>query len=351
VSGTSDGGSIIAGYTYSFGAGQADVYLLKTDFEGNEQWSRAYGGPGWEYGFAVSQTRDEGYVLAGYTTSYGAGSKDVYLLKTDSQGNESWSKTFGGPGLDVGRSVVETRDGDYVVAGSTESFGVPESDVYVIKTDSQGNELWSKTFGGSGPDVGQSVIETNDGGYVVVGASGSFDSGNQDVYLLKISPSGQQLWAKALNPGVYDWGKAVRETSDGGYIIVGDTTGPSLASGELLDFFLIKTDTQGHETWTTIFGRSDFYDHGNSVYETSDGGYIAVGTAKSGSGNNDVYLVKVDAGGSVVWKDALGSRGSDWGSAVYVTKDGDYVIAGHTSSHGAGTFDVWLVKVAGVESE
>lgn len=356
VSETSDGGFIIAGYTYSFGAGKADMYLIKTDAEGNEEWSKAFGGPGWEYGSSVSQTLDEGYIVTGYTSSYGTGSKDVYLIKTDAEGNEEWSKTFGGPGLDVGRSVVQTSDGDYIIAGYTESFGAGEDDVYLIKTDTEGNEVWSKTFGGPSSEMGNSVCETSDGGHIVAGATGSYGSGNQDVYLIKVDSEGNEMWSKTFGHGsdpiAYDWGNSVHETSDGGYIIIGNNnaaTNP--ARGQLMDFYVIKTDSKGNETWTTTLGRGRFYDYGNSVCETSNGGYVVAGTTKSVKDNNDVYLAKVDSEGNVMWKEAFGDFGSEWGSSITVTKDGDYVVVGHTNSYGAGAFDVWLIKVEGTRDE
>ncbi len=348
---TSDGGLMIAGYTYSFGSGQSDAYLLKTDAEGNEQWSRAFGGPGWEYGFGVAQTTDEGYIMTGYTSSFGAGSRDVYLIKTDSQGNELWHKTFGGPGLDVGRAVQETQDGGYIIAGYTQSFGEGKDDVYLIKTDSQGNAQWSKTFGGSGPEMGYGVRATSEGGYIVVGSTGSFAKDNQDVYLIKVNSQGDQTWKQTYHATNYDWGNSVQETSDGGYIIAANADETGASNSDLMNFLLIKTDSSGVLEWSELFGRSQFYDYGNSARETSDGGYIIVGAAKSGSGNNDVYVVKVDAKGTIAWKESLGGRGADWASDVIVTSDGDYAIVGHTNSFGAGTFDMWLIKLDGSRIE
>lgn len=350
---TSDGGFIIAGYTFSFGAGDTDVYLVKTDVDGNAVWTKAFGGPGWEYGFSVSQTSDGGYIVTGYTTSDGAGSKDVYLLKTDSEGNQMWSKNYGGPGLDVGMSVLETSDGSYVVAGYTESFGEGESDAYLIKTDSTGNEMWSKTFGGSGPEMGRAADETSDGGYVIAGATGSY-SDNSDVYLVKTDSEGNEMWSTTVsNPDAhlnYDWSNSVRETRDRGYIIAGNSD----MDRDVMNVYLIKTDSEGNTEWAQLFGER-FYDYGSSVRETRDGGYIVSGATKSATtGQNDVYVRKVDSEGKKVWTKTFGSEdGSEWGSAVCETSDGDYVIVGHTDSYGAGSYDVWLIRIdgKGVEQE
>jgi hypothetical protein len=150
------------------------------------QWSKTFGGRGDDGGYSVQQTSDGGYIIVGYTTSYGAGGYDVYLIKVDANGNMQWSKTFGGRGDDGGLSVQQTRDGGYIIVGSTESFGSGGYDVYLIKVDANGNMQWSKTFGGRGDDWGRSVQQTRDGGYIIVGWTRSFGSGESDVYLIKL---------------------------------------------------------------------------------------------------------------------------------------------------------------------
>lgn len=337
---TSDGSLVIAGYTYSYGAGQADIYLLKTDSGGNEIWSQVWGGTGWEYGFSAAPTRDGGAILVGYTTSFGAGSRDIYLIKTDANGNESWAKTLGGAGLDVGMAVIGTSDGNYVVAGYTESFGAGESDLYLVKVSADGDKVWDKTLGGTGPELGLSLIEASDGNYVIAGATGSH-SNNSDVYLVKTDAEGNELWAKTFNHYTYERGNAVVETSDGGYAIAGNTD-----SSSLMNAYLIKTDANGKELWAKTFLHSRFYDYANSIRQTSDGGYLVAGAAKSReTSKNDVYLVKIDAQGKQMWAKTFGGPGADWGSAIYPTSDGEFVIAGHTDSFGAGSFDMWLMKI------
>jgi hypothetical protein len=338
---TSDGGYIIAGITYSYGDGYGDVYLIKTDSNGNLQWSRTFGGSKIDWGESVYQTADGGYIVVGEANSFGVNGSDVYLIKTDPDGNLLWNRTFGGENYDWGESVQQTADGGYIIVGVTNSFGAGSSGVYLIKTDSNGNMQWSKTFGGTRHDRGESIQQTSDGGYIIAGYTDSFGSGGYDVYLIKTDSSGNIQWNRTLGGGGDDKGYSVQQTSDGGYIIAGYTN--SSGSGKR-DVYLIKTDSNGNMQWSRTFGGSGD-DTGWSVYQTSDGGYIIVGVTNSfGAGRNDVYLIKTDSNGNLQWSKTLGSSEDDVGFSVQQTDDGGYIIAGGTNSSKAG-YDVWLIKL------
>jgi hypothetical protein len=293
---TADGGYIVAGYTTSYGAGLYDIYLVKTDSLGNQIWQRTYGGYNTEIGFYMQQTSDNGYIIIGYTDSYGAGSSDIYLIKTDTLGNPIWQRTFGGSNLDWGQGVHQTSDGGYIIVGSTESYGAGSEDVILIKTDGAGNQVWQRTYGGSNLDGGRSVQQTSDGGYIITGMTDSFGAGRQ-VYLVKTDASGNQLWQRTFGGSLVDWGSSVQQTSDGGYIIAGGTI--SYGMGQA-DVYLIKTDAAGNEIWHRVIGGS-LDDGGNSVQQTADGGYIITGhTGSFGLGNYfDVFLIKTDADGNI----------------------------------------------------
>jgi hypothetical protein len=339
---TSDGGYIIGSTTNSFSGGfkSQDIYLIKTDSLGDTLWTRTYGGTYSDYCFSVQQTQDGGYVLTGWINSYDTGGGDVFLLKTDSLGNTHWLRSFGGALEDVGYSVDQTSDGGFIIAGWTFSFGAGGSDVYLIKTDSLGNTLWTKIFGGILSDAGRSVQETSDGGFIIGGQTRSFGVGG-DVYLIKTDSSGDTLWTRTYGGIYYDVGYSVQETSDGGYIITGYTNSFNPGSW---DVYLIKTDPFGNKLWDRNYGGNP-PDFGTSVQQTSDGEYIVVGSTSSfGSWPNDVWLIKTDSLGDTVLTRTYGGTSPDAANSVNQTSDGGFIIAGWTTSFGAGGGDVYLIK-------
>lgn len=346
---TSDGCYIIVGSTNSFGLGKSDVYLIKTDPEGNLEWNRTYGGSRYDEGCSVQETADGGYIIAGGTDSFGQDA-DVYLIKTDSEGNMLWNKTYGGSNSDVGTSVQITSDGGYIIVGSTKSD--TDADVYMIKTDQKGNMLWNKTYGGFDEDRGRSVRVTGDGGFIIVGYTRSFGSGKSDVYLIKTDSEGNMLWSKTFGGSKADWGNSIQITNDGGYIIAGDHV--SLGEGEGAggsDVYLIKTDSDGRLQWKKTYGDardetgSSIDESGYSVQVTGDGGYVIVGDRYLGL-NRDIFLVLTDSNGHELWRQNYGSPLADVGKSVQVTSDGGCIIAGSTDSNSPNVFDVYLVKIS-----
>jgi len=340
---TSDGGYAIAGFTISFGAGSGDVYVVKLDANGNLQWTKTIGGPASEEGNSLIQTSDGGYVIAGYTSSFGAGQLDVYVVKLDANGNLQWTKTIGGKKADVGTSLIQTSDGGYAIAGFTESFGAGEWDVYVVKLDASGNLQWTKTIGGPKGDEGYSLIQTSDGGYVIAGYTNSFGAGKADVYVVKLDAKGNLQWTKTIGGPESEIGNSLTQTSDGGYAITG-TTG-SFGTGKA-DVYVVKLDAKGNLQWTKTIGGPES-EVGNSLIQTSDGGYAITGTTGSfGAGEADVYVVKLDANGNLQWTKTIGARNKNYSkSSLIQTSDGGYAIAGHTESFGAGKWDVYVVKL------
>jgi len=339
---TLDGGYVVAGSTESYGAGEEDVWLIKTDSDGNETWEKTFGGTSDDTGWSVQQTSDGGYVIAGDTSSYGAGERDAWLIKTDSAGDKVWDKTFGGPSFDDGMSVQQTSDGGYVMAGGTSSYGAGEGDVWLIKTDSSGDKVWDETFGGTSFDVAWSVQQTSDSGYVIAGFTESYGAGGEDVWLIKTDSDGNKVWDETFGGTSFDDGESVQQTSDGGYVIAGYTESYG-AGGE--DVWLIKTDSDGNKVWDKTFGGTSD-DVGWSVEQTSDGGYVIAGFTESyGAGEWDAWLIRTDSNGNKVWDKTVGGTSDDDAISVQQTSDGGYVIAGATGSYGAGNEDVWLIRL------
>jgi len=240
---TSDGGYIVAGYTYSLGVDSGDIFLIKTDANGNLQWAKTYRGTDWEEAYSVQQTYDGGYIVAGWTSSFGAGYYDIFLIKTDANGNLQWAKTYGGTYWDDAYSVQQTSDGGYIVAGWTLSFGAGDYDIFLIKTDASGNIQWAKTYGGTSGEGAYSVQQTSDGGYIVAGVTYSFSADWSDIFLIKTDANGNIQWAKTYGGIVDEYAYSVQQTSDGGYIVAGDTRSFGAGRG---DIFLIKTDANGN---------------------------------------------------------------------------------------------------------
>jgi len=339
VSQTVDGGYVVAGYTGSFGP-SFDVYLVKTDASGDTIWTRTFGGASDDRAYSVAQTADDGYVVAGYTASFGAGF-DVYLVKTDASGDTIWTRTYGGVSGDFGYGVAQTVDGGFVIVGNTQSFGVGSDDIYLVKTDASGDTMWTRTFGGTDSDRGLSVVQAADSGYVITGCTRSSGAGNYDVWLIKTDASGDTFWTRTYGGSGDDEGLSVKQAADGGYIIVGITE--SFGAGDY-DVWLIKTDASGDTMWTRTFG-SVSVDVGRSVSSTADGGYIIAGETESfGAGWTDVWLIKTDASGDTIWTRTYGGTDSDEGRSGVQTADGGYAVTGLTESLGAGDYDVWLIK-------
>jgi hypothetical protein len=334
---TSDSGYIVVGRTLG------DVLLIKTDAKGNIQWAKAYGGKNVVDARFFQQTSDGGYIVAGYTNSFGAGELDIFLIKTDAKGNVQWAKTYGGTNFDDASSVQQTSDGGYIVVGTTGSFGTGERDIFLIKTDAKGNIIWAKTYGGTDDDFAYSVQQTSDGGYIVVGQTNSFGTGNYDAFLIKTDAKGNIQWAKTYGGKGFEEASSVRQTADGGYIVVGYTT--SFGAGGS-DIFLIKTDAKGNIIWSKTYGGTDD-DFASSVQQTSDGGYIVVGyTASFGAGERNIFLIKTDAKGNIQWAKTYGETDDlDRGiPSVQQTSDGGYILVSTTISFGAGGADIFLIK-------
>lgn len=347
---TSDGGHAVAGCSNSSGAGDFDFWLVKIDSAGNHLWNKTYGGTGEDCAYSVVQVGGGGYAIAGYTYSYGAGTptySNFWLVMTDSAGNHLWNKTCGGTKDDYAYSIVQTGDGGYAIAGTTYSYGVGFSDFWLVKTDAGGNVQWNQTYGGANADEAYTVVQTGDGGYALAGYTVSFGL-NGDFWLVKTDASGNKLWSTPCGGSSYEYCMSMVQTGDGGYAMVG-YTGSSGAGSD--DFWLVKTDSSGNMQWNRTYGGVD-RDFANSVVHTVDGGYALAGSTFSfGSGEEDFWMVKTDSAGNQQWNKTWGGASYDYSWFVMLTREGGYLVGGSTGSFGEGSSDFMLVKLPPTQVE
>ena len=280
-------------------------------------WTRTYGGEHWDIAQEIQQTVDGGYIIAGYTSSFGAGSLDCYLVRIDSDGDTCWTKTYGGDEPDRACSVQQTTDGGFILVGDTRSYGAGSSDIFLVKTDHMGDTLWTRTWGAVGDDVGYAVQQTDDGGYIIAGMV----QGGISVVLLKTDNLGNTVWENNYEG---DELRSVRQTSDGGYIAVGWITNQGN-----YDVYLVKTDTEGDTIWTRTLGESLNQEQGISIGETMDGGFIIAGYIATGD-FQDFYLIKTNGLGEILWSRNYGGPDCDKAFSVKQTPDGGYILAGVT---------------------
>jgi hypothetical protein len=326
------------GTIYIRADGSIDPPTAQTQFSGHPaKWNKTYGGPGWDYGRSVVQTSDGGYAIVGFTLLVGS-DLDAWLFKTDAGGNVLWNKTYGGPSNDRAHSVVQTSDGGYALAGYTYSFSTGGAlDFWLIKTDSAGNIVWSHTYGGAGHDCAYSMVQTSDGGYALAGETGSYGAGDGDFYLVKTDTDGTMQWNMTYGGTDYDCANSMVQTDDGGYALAGQTN----SFGGTYDFWLVKTDANGDLLWNKTYRDPAGGNRANCVIQTSDGGYALTGLQ---SYVGQFVLVKTDASGNVEWNQTYGGPFGEEAFSVIQTSDRGYALAGETFSFGAGESDFWLVK-------
>jgi len=340
---TDDGNFVIFGNTFSYGTGSHDFYFIQVDNMGDTIRTRTYGGIETEYGYDICRTYDDGFILAGSTKSYGSGKNDIYIIKTDSTGTLLWSKTIGGTENDIARSVRETADSGLIICGTTSSFGAGYDDVYFIRTDSTGDTLWTTTIGGAGGETGWAVRETHDNGFIAVGATGSFGDGYSAMYAIRLDSDGDSLWATTYGGTSADYGYSVETTIDKGFLFAGGTA----SSGEgYTDAWLVKTDSLGVIAWENTYGGA-YDDRGYSVTATLDGGYLLTGTTESfGSGKNDIFIVKTNPVGDTLWTAQYGGSDSDYGRKVFQESGTNYIVIGYSYSGSAGGTDMYIGKIS-----
>jgi hypothetical protein len=342
---TTDGGFFISGVEYEwdnyvYNDLKGDFYLYKLDSKGNSIWGKTYGGVGTDQPYTAHQTSDGGFIMAGFTGSFGFtnSNQQFFLVKTDRDGNLSWSYSYGGSGqYNIPFSVRQTNDGGFIAAGYTNGFGFGIQNIYVVKTNTDGTLAWSKTYGGTNYDQAFSITLTNDGGYIIAGSTSSYGLYYTYCNLTKIDGSGNLQWSKVYKNGNIDYGQtngyAAYQTSDGGYIIGGNSyqLTPDGWGGK---YMLIKTLSDGTVSWSKSYGGS-YVESLQSLQITPDGGYVMNGSSLRSfdkANHWDYYLLKTDANGVFQMGNVYSGIPNDtqgWGVAL--VSDGGYLLTGLTN--------------------
>lgn len=336
---------IVSGSTNSFGAGNVDYYLIAIDSCGSPIISRTVGGTAADWNYDLLKNFAGRYVLYGKTASYGVADNDTYLIELNASAASIKTGWVVGDSLrDEGQAITEAKDtSGYVGVGYTNSYGAGNYDVYVIKYRYNGTIAWTKVIGGNLLDKGYDIQTVSDGGYIITGETKSFGAGGSDVYLIKLNAAGNILWTSTYGTNGDDIGYSVKQTLDGGYIITGYTEiGDTIPFGK--NVYLIKTDPSGNKIWSYAYGGNN-NEEGHSVIQLTDSSYAICGFTNSyGNGNDDDYLLKVTANGTLTWAHTYGADSIDRCFCLLKANDNGYLLTGQTYSFGAGKSDVYLVK-------
>ena len=308
---TLDGGFITLCKTSSFGSGYTDIMIIKTDENGNEQWQQTFGGSETEYAGDIKQTTDGGYIIVGTTESYGSDYNKIWLIKTDEFGNELWNQLYGDYD-NRGKSVVQTSDGGYMIAGATWITGNNNYfDALLIKTDENGNEEWSQTYGNSLWDEALHIEQNENDDYVICGLQGEAQG-----WFFKTDSSGNLLWSQTYSVLGHTYISHFIKTNDQEYILVGTTY-----SAES-DILVVKTDENGNEIWTQTIDLSD-YDESSSICEAGTDGYIIAGTSY-----NEIVLINIDNDGEEIWNQTYSFESACQGNSIQCIDNNGYIVSG-----------------------
>lgn len=339
-----DGGFMVVGHTNSAGAGGFDIYLVKTDAEGNFEWDKTYGDVDNDYGYYIIPSSHGGFIISGSIDRIGAW--DAYLVKIDTDGNVEWENTYGGVEFEYAMGLVQADDGGYVFTGTTWSSS-ETSQIWLVKVDSAGNEEWSKEFGGTDYDYGVDLVETADGGFIISGYGYAGTEDGYEGYLVKTDSDGNEVWSELYGgPGTQHF-HMVRELASGDYVVTGYSQGSGPTADDL---WFVKVDATGGLLWDKIYG-GDGTDEGNSICVTETGFYVIGRTGSFGEGNADLWILETDEAGDTLSTMTLGGALSDGGIGAGIVEDSNIIIAGWTASFGQGSIsDFWLLKL-GYEEE
>jgi uncharacterized delta-60 repeat protein len=342
ISRMEDDGVVVVGNSRSVGGFGYDAWIIRLDRAGNLIWERDFGGLDSDQVYAVATTVDGGVVVAGHTRSKGAGKSDFWVFRLDKAGNFVWERTFGGEQDDRARTVTATEDGGFVVAGFTKSQGSSEGDAWVLKLVADGELSWESKFGSKGSDGVFNVSAMADGSLVATGYTNILEESGYDLWVIRLGTRGELVWERIFNRGVFDAGTAIVPTGDGGSVVVGVTSADGFQGD---DAWVLKLSGSGELVWEKTFGGSKV-DGAWSVVNMLDGGYgVVVATSSYGAGSADAWLLHLDGNGLVTWERVYGGKLWDRPTAAVLARDGGLLVAGYTTTQGAGYEDYWLLRL------
>jgi hypothetical protein len=300
---TSDMGFIVTGYKWGQGYGGEDVVLLKTDPYGEQQWKKYIGHQHRDQGFCVKELSD-GYIITGHTMSY-TEPGDIYVIRTDSEGEVIWDKNLGTDQIDYSFEITPTPDGQFILAGTKGGFynvdltifRIPDAEALLARIDDQGELVWQKLYGGDGHDWFWAVRQAPEGGYYCLGSTQSYGEGSFDMYLVKIDEEGEEIWYKTFGGSRFDYGQSLEVSPDGNLYLLGTTR--SFGQNGSTDLYLVKTDPSGEKIWSLVIG-GDFSDYGHCVRATAEGGCVILGDYQWADETRDMYMIRIDSLGNIV---------------------------------------------------
>ena len=333
VAEVSTGGFIIVGSTKSYGAGGRDLYIVRTNSTGGFLWNKTYGGTLFDTATDIKECSSGGFIIVGWTESYGEGGKDLWLLRTNASGDLIWDKTFGGSKEERGEEIIECSDGGFAIIGRTASVDPGNYDAWLIRLNATGGHLWNQTYGGAGIEYGYGIVECSEGGFAITGWTQSYGAGSFDMWLMRTDAAGDHRWNTTFGGSASDSGSRLVEVSTGGFIIAGQTW--SYSKG-YADAWLVRTNASGDYLWDQIWGGAAGNDVLRYVIEVSDGTFAATGLAATSiySSSYDVFMVRVDTNGEELWSRTYGGGALDEGNRIIEVSEGGYIIACETMSYG-----------------
>lgn len=346
---TPDNSLIVVGSTTMNTAGLADIMVTKLTPEGTEIWTVLHGGFNNDLPYSAIMLDDGSFVIVGTTGSFTTTqSRDVYLLKMDAEGDILWTKSFGGSDTDEGTDVKETPEGDLIISAFTESYGAGDRDGWLLKTDSEGNLLWSQTYGGAALDATWAVDISPDGGYILAGGTYSFASGSEsDLWLVKTDTAGNELWNQSYGVANFsDWGRDVAASPDG-YVAVGlrnnDPDAPPPVTGEA---HFLKVDFDGNLIWDNSIAGT-YRNEGYSIFPEQNGGWLISGTKVMSPTHSSFWVAKANADGDILWNVNLGQSNSlNFALDVIQTNNGDVVATGFSGYTPSSEQDLHVLRLS-----